>query len=82
MSHHSTHAHAAALADHFVATILEEDPELLVSSLDGLEDEEVRQVARRLAVFRLALVDALASQPMNDDGAGEPEDGQHADGNA
>ncbi|KKW68022.1 hypothetical protein AAV94_07650 [Lampropedia cohaerens] len=67
MSHHRPHAHAIALADHFVATILEEDPELLVSSLDGLEDEEIRQVARRLATFRLALVEALSLQPLDAD---------------
>lgn len=63
MTHPLATSHAAALADHFVAIILEGDPELLVRNLDELDDDEVRQVARRLAVFRLALIDELAAQP-------------------
>lgn len=63
MTHPLATSHAAALADHFVAIILEGDPELLVSNLDELDDAEVRLVARRLAVFRLALIEELATQP-------------------
>ena len=63
MTHPHATQHAAALADHFVSVILEGDPELLVSNLDELDDDEVRDVARRLAIFRLALIDELATQP-------------------
>lgn len=67
MTHPHATQHAAALADHFVSVILEGDPELLVSNLDELDDDEVRHVARRLAIFRLALIDELAAQPHSQD---------------
>ncbi|MDH5858025.1 hypothetical protein [Lampropedia aestuarii] len=63
MTHPHATQHAAALADHFVSVILEGDPELLVSNLDELDEEEVRDVAKRLAIFRLALIEELAAQP-------------------
>lgn len=74
MTHPLATHHAAALADHFVSVILEGDPELLVSNLDELDDEEVRHVARRLAIFRLALIEELAVQPHANDEDGFDEE--------
>lgn len=73
MSQHESAGHAIALADHFIATILEEEPQLLVGSLEELEEDEVRQVARRLAVFRQALIDELVLQPLADEEVEEDE---------
>lgn len=74
MTHTLATSHAAALADHFVAIILEGDPKLLVSHLAELDDAEVRQVARRLAIFRLALIEELLEQPHDEAGDAFEED--------
>lgn len=65
---------AISLADHLITTILEEDPGLLVSSLDDQDETGIRDTARKFGFFRLALIEELVNQPLSGDTEEEDDD--------